>query len=178
MVENGKYLEHYELNIESTSGIISIASETESIFAMFQEEYSTKHPNSKKKVYNTDCIYAFNYVIYIPENSKAHISSYTGSITSQYFYGDLTTNLAIGNITIDKYKGKLNLTTNGGDINIKATDANFIAETINGNIYADEKIMFSKIDSIMIGQRIESNFKNAINKLRLKTFNGNIFLKQ
>ena len=55
-------------------------------------------------------------------------------------------------------------------------NANLVADTIHGDIYADEKLNFTSTNR-HVGQKISGLIGNGKNKLRLNTINGNMYLR-
>lgn len=173
----GKYLESYELNIDSSDSRINIVEEAEPVFKKFQEEWNKNNPNKKKRYYNSGCYdYEFNYTLYVPKNARIKVSSINGSLTSEVIEGDFTVDLINGDIDIKEYAGNLDLSTINGEIDLKMINADLVAETIHGDIYADEKLKFNATDR-HVGQKISGRTANGKNILRLNTINGNMYLR-
>ena len=80
------------------------------------------------------------------------------------------------NIEILKYTGSLKLNTINGAIDLNVGNASFIAETIHGDIYADENLKLTSHDR-HVGQKVESLASNGASKLKLNTINGNMYLR-
>ncbi|MEL6918787.1 MAG: hypothetical protein AAFO99_13780 [Bacteroidota bacterium] len=174
--EDSKYQDFYTLDIDETDTKISIVSNAKPLFKELQEEWNRNHPNKKKRYYNTGNQYEFNYVLYVPKNSNFTVSSINGSLTSEVIEGDFTADLINGDIDIKKYAGTLDLKTINGEIDLKISNTSLVAETIHGNIYADEKLSF-KATNRHVGQKVEGSFNNADHTLRLNTINGNMYLR-
>ncbi len=172
--EGDKYLDLYELDIMEGSGAITIASEPEKIFEEFQKEW--KSNNSKRKYYYKGNEYEFNYVLYVPKNADFRITSINGDMQSENIEGNFTAELINGDIDIKTYKGKLDLSTINGEIDLNVSNANLVAETIHGDIYADEKLNLISHDK-HVGQKVEKRVSNAPNRLKLNTINGNMYLR-
>ena len=174
--EEGKYLDLYQLDVMEGSGAITIVSEPKAIFKEFQKEWKSKNEGKKKKYYSWNNEYEFNYVLYVPKNSEFRISSINGDMKSETIEGDFTADLINGNIDIQTYRGNLDLSTINGEIDLKVSDASLVAETINGDIYADEKLKLTTYDK-HVGQKVEKRVSNASKKLKLNTINGNMYLR-
>jgi hypothetical protein len=174
--EGDKHQDSYKLDINKSSSGIYIASEAEPVFKAFREEWNKNNPTKKSRFYNTGDIYEFNYTIYIPKNAQFKISSINGDLTSEVIEGDFTADLINGNIDIAKYSGNLDLSTINGEIDLKMVNVNLVAETIHGDIYADEKLKFTSKNR-HVGQKIYGTIDKATNRLRLNTINGNMYLR-
>lgn len=176
LTKDGRYLNLYGLNIDESPTKISINSEVEPIFKAFHDYWNKNHPNQKKRYYNTENLYEFNYVIYIPKNARFKISSINGNLKSELIEGEFTANLINGDISIANYTGNLDLSTINGEIDLKIINASLVAETIHGDVYADEKLNFTSTDR-HVGQKISGSTANGKNNLRLNTINGNMYLR-
>ena len=55
-------------------------------------------------------------------------------------------------------------------------NADLIAETIHGDIYADEKLKFNS-GNRQVGQKISGRVEEGKNRVRLNTINGNMYLR-
>ena len=174
--KDDKYLDAYKLNIDEGSSKIVIESEAEPIFKKFQDEWNREHSDQKRRYYNSGDWYEFNYVLYVPKNARFKLSSINGHLTSEVIEGDFTADLINGDIDIKKYSGDLDLSTINGEIDLKMVNTTMVAETIHGNIYADEKLKFKSTDR-HVGQKIQGSFDNGSNTLRLNTINGNMYLR-
>lgn len=174
--KEGKFQDAYSLNVKESSEGIRIVSEPEAVFKKFQDEWNNENPNKKKRYYNTGDWYSFSYTLYVPKNAKFKISSINGDLTSDTIEGDFTADLINGNITIAAYAGNLNLSTINGEIDLRMDNANIVAETIHGDIYADEKLKFS-FKERHVGQEIFGTLAEGKNTLRLNTINGNMYLR-
>ncbi|MEX0290084.1 MAG: hypothetical protein AB3N14_13325 [Flavobacteriaceae bacterium] len=175
--KDDKYLDAYKLDIDESSSKIYIASDAKPIFEKFQDEWDREHGNKKRRYYNTGDWYEFNYVLYVPKNARFKLSSINGHLKSEVIEGDFTADLINGDIDIKKYSGDLDLSTINGEIDLRMINTTMVAETIHGNIYADEKLKFESADR-HVGQKIEGRFDNGSNRLRLNTINGNMYLRQ
>ncbi|MFK7811928.1 MAG: hypothetical protein AB8B59_05500 [Maribacter sp.] len=174
--EDGKFQDKYEVVIEEGPNTISIASKGEPVFKAFHDEWNNNNPGKKKRYYNTGDIYEFNYVVYIPKNARFKISSINGDLKSEVIEGEFEADLINGDIDIAKYSGELDLSTINGEIDLRMMNANLVAETIHGDIYADEKLKFNSSDR-HVGQKISGSLGNASNRLKLNTINGNMYLR-
>ncbi len=175
--KDGKFLDAYNLNIQQTSDKINIVSEAEGVFKKFQDEWNVNNNDKKKRYYNTGDWYTFTYVLYVPKNTKLKISSINGNLSSDNIEGDFTADLINGDITIKKYAGILDLTTINGEIDLRMENANLVAETIHGDIYADKELKFNFKDR-HVGQKISGIVAEGKNTLRLNTINGNMYLRR
>lgn len=176
LTKEGKYLDSYKLDIEEGSSKIVIESNAEPVFRKFQDEWNREHSGQKKRYYNSGDWYEFNYVLYVPKNGRFKVSSINGHLKSEVIEGDFTADLINGDIEIKKYSGDLDLSTINGEIDLRMTNTTMVAETIHGNIYADEKLKFKTTDR-HVGQKVEGSFDNALSRLRLNTINGNMYLR-
>lgn len=176
ITKDGKFLDSYGLDIKETDTRIDITSEAEPVFKKFQDEWNKNNPDRKKRYYNTGDWYEFNYVMYVPKNARFKVSSINGNLKSEVIEGDFTADLINGDIDIAKYSGNLDLSTINGEIDLKMINTSLVAETIHGDIYADEKLKFKSSDR-HVGQKIAGSTDNATNSLRLNTINGNMYLR-
>ena len=174
--KEGKYLDAYELIVDEGSSSITIESKAEPIFKKFQDQWNNENSDKKRRYYNTGDWYEFNYVLYVPKNARFKVSSINGHLISEVIEGNFTADLINGDIEIKEYSGDLDLSTINGEIDLKMFNTTMVAETIHGNIYADDKLKFSVSDR-HVGQKVEGRFDNASNSLRLNTINGNMYLR-
>lgn len=174
--KEGKYLDAYELKIDESSSNITIASRSEGVFTAFQDEWNRDNADKKSRYYNTGDWYEFNYVLYVPKNARFKVSSINGHLKSEVIDGNFIAELINGDIDIKQYSGNLDLSTINGEIDLRMRNTKMVAETIHGNIYADEKLKFSTSDR-HVGQKVEGRFDDASNSLRLNTINGNMYLR-
>ncbi len=174
--KDGKFIDLYKLNIDKSTNKISITSEAIPVFKATREDCLKNYPHQKRRCYNTGDLYEFNYVIYIPKNARFKISSINGNLKSELIEGEFTANLINGDIDITKYAGDLNLKTINGEIDLKIINTSLVAETIHGDIYADEKLKL-KSTNRHVGQKISGKTANSKNSLRLHTINGNMYLR-
>ncbi len=174
--KDGKFLDAYELNIDENNDYINIVSKAEPVFKKFQDEWNRENSDKKRRYYNSGDWYEFNYVLYVPKNAKFKVSSINGHLKSEVIEGNFTADLINGDIDIKKYSGDLDLSTINGEIDLRMINTTMVAETIHGNIYADEKLNFKSTDR-HVGQKVEGSFDKATNRLRLNTINGNMYLR-
>ncbi len=174
--EDPKFQELHKLNIKESADQIHIESEAEPVFKAYRKDCLKNNPSNKRHCYNTGDQTEFKYVLYIPQNARFKISSINGDLKSEVIEGDFEADLINGDIDISHYSGNLDLSTINGEIDLKMTNANLVAETIHGDIYADEKLKFSSSDR-HVGQKISGSQGKASNRLRLNTKNGNMYLR-
>jgi len=174
--EDSQFQDFYKLNIEEAANKISITSEAEAVFKAYRKDCLKKNPGKKRNCYNTGDLTEFNYVLYAPKNAQFKISSINGNLKSELIEGDFTADLINGDIDIKKYAGKLDLSTINGEIDLRMDNAKLVAETIHGDIYADEKLKFTSSDR-HVGQKISGQVAEGKNSLRLNTINGNMYLR-
>lgn len=174
--EDGKYLELYQLNVKESNGSISISSETKAIFEAFHDEWNKRQTKDGRRHYYTSDMYEFNYVLYVPKNANFSVGSINGDLKADIIEGDFSADLINGNIDIKKYNGNLDLKTINGEIDLVMANSRLTAETIHGNIYADEKLKL-KVTDRHVGQKVEGSFNGGSNRLRLNTINGNMYLR-
>lgn len=173
--EDGKYLDLYKLDIDENSNSINIASDLKAFFQAFKDEWDKTH-SGKKGYYFTGDSYEFNYVLYVPKGARFKVSSINGTLKSDIIEGDFTAELINGDIDIKQYKGDMDLQTINGAIDLVMKNTRLVAETLNGNIYADEDLDLVVSDKY-VGQKVEGSFDKAENRLRLNTINGNLYLR-
>ena len=147
-----KYLELFLIAVDESSSKIEIGDNSESIFKKLWEDRE-KVSGKKQDYFNVGDEYEFDYIVYVPKNAKFRISSINGNLKSDVIEGDFEADLINGNIAIAHYSGDLNLTTINGEIDLKMANTSLVAETIHGNIFADEKLKFTS-DDRMVGQKI------------------------
>ncbi|MEC7263140.1 MAG: hypothetical protein VXW38_05330 [Bacteroidota bacterium] len=174
--EGGKYLDQYKLDIDEGSNTISITSEPKALFKAFHDEWNKSHPDEENRYYFTKETYKFNYVLYVPKNASFKVSSINGKLKSEVIEGNFTADLINGDIDIKKYNGDMDLQTINGAIDLVMKDTQMVAETLNGNIYADEKMNLT-VSKRHVGQKVEGSFGNASNRMKLNTINGNVYLR-
>ena len=173
--EDSKYQDLHKIDIVENSGSIHIESIAEPVFKAYRKD-CLKNNSDKRHCYNTGDLTEFNYVIYIPKNARFKISSINGDLKSEVIEGEFEADLINGDIEIAKYSGELDLSTINGEIDLKMTNVKMVAETIHGDIYADEKLNFNSTDR-HVGQKIIGSLGNASNQLKLNTINGNMYLR-
>jgi len=174
--KDGKYLDLYQLDIDENTSSIDIESNAIPLFEAFQDEWDRNHPNSKHRGYMEDDTYEFNNVLYVHKGATFKVSSINGDLTSDIIEGDFTADLINGDIDIKKYNGDMNLQTINGEIDLVMKNSSLVAETIHGQIYADEDMSLIVSDRY-VGQKVEGSFDNATYRLRLNTINGNMYLR-
>ena len=69
-----------------------------------------------------------------------------------------------------------NVSTINGEIDLTMHNTTLVAETMHGQIYADEKLKFT-LTNRHVGQKLVGRFDNPTNRLRLNTINGNMYLR-
>ena len=173
--EDGKFLDHYTLDIDESPRRVSIESKPESIFEQFREDWKKHNPGKKRRYYSGE-EYEFNYTLYVPKGVDLTISSINGHLNAETIEGTFTADLINGDIEIAKYSGHLDLKTINGEIDLKMDNAEITAETIHGDIYADESLDFHTSNR-HVGQKISGKTGSASNHLRLNTINGNMYLR-
>lgn len=174
--KNGKFIDLYDLDIDESSSSITIAEEAIPVFKAFQEEWDKNHPGSKNRGFMEDDTYEFNYVLYVPKNARFKVSSINGNLRAEIIEGNFTADLINGDIDIKKYDGDMDLQTINGEIDLVMKNSRMVAETIHGNIYADEKLNL-KVTDRYVGQKVEGSFDKATHRLKLNTINGNMYLR-
>lgn len=174
--KDGKFLDLYKLDIDENKSSIDIASDAIPLFKAFQDEWDRNHPNSEHRGYMEDDTYGFNYVLYVPKGATFKVSSINGDLESEIIEGDFTADLINGDINIKKYNGDMDLRTINGEIDLVMKNSRLIAETIHGQIYADEKLELTVTDRF-VGQKVEGQFDSATHRLNLNTINGNMYLR-
>ena len=174
-MEDKMYQDMFVLNVEENGSKIKIGDNSETLFQEIWEE-KEKKSDKNKNYFAVGDDYDFNYVIYLPKNVTCKISSINGSLKSENLEGDFETDLINGNIEIGRYSGNLKLSTINGEIDLPMVNTSLKAETIHGNIFADEKLKF-KVEDGIVGQKIVGRTENAKNALQLNTINGNMYLR-
>lgn len=174
--KDGKFLDLYKLNIDESSSSITIASDAKPVFEAFYDEWNKNNPDKKKRYYTTGDTYEFNYVLYVPKNARFKVSSINGDLKAEVIQGNFTAELINGNIDIKTYDGDMDLQTINGEIDLVMKNSRLVAETIHGNIYADEKLNL-KVTDRYVGQKVEGSFDKATHRLKLNTINGNMYLR-
>lgn len=174
--KDGKFIDLYNLDIKESSSSITIAEEAIPVFKAFQEEWDKNHPGAKNRGFMEDDTYEFNYVLYVPKNARFKVSSINGDLKAEVIEGNFTAELINGNIDIKTYDGDMDLQTINGEIDLVMKNSRLVAETIHGNIYADEKLNL-KVTDRYVGQKVEGSFDKATHRLKLNTINGNMYLR-
>ena len=174
--EDGKFIDLYKLDIDERSSSLHIESDAKPVFEAFHDEWNKNNPNKEKRYYFTHDTYEFNYVLYVPKGTTFKVSSINGDLKSEIIEGDLTADLINGDIDIAKYDGDMDLQTINGEIDLVMKNSRLVAETIHGNIYADEGMELTVSDRY-VGQKVEGSFDNATHRLKLNTINGNMYLR-
>ncbi|MDC6383802.1 hypothetical protein D2V93_15535 [Flagellimonas taeanensis] len=174
--KDGKFIDLYDLDIDESSSSITIAEDAIPVFKAFQNEWDKNHPGSKNRGFMEDDSYEFNYVLYVPKNARFKVSSINGDLKAEVIQGNFTAELINGNIDIKTYDGDMDLQTINGEIDLVMKNSRLVAETIHGNIYADEKLNL-KVTDRYVGQKVEGSFDKATHRLKLNTINGNMYLR-
>ncbi|MEE1961815.1 hypothetical protein V1387_03885 [Allomuricauda taeanensis] len=174
--KDGKFIDLYDLDINESSSSITIAEDAIPVFKAFQNEWDKNHPGSKNRGFMEDDSYEFNYVLYVPKNARFKVSSINGDLKAEVIQGNFTAELINGNIDIKTYDGDMDLQTINGEIDLVMKNSRLVAETIHGNIYADEKLNL-KVTDRYVGQKVEGSFDKATHRLKLNTINGNMYLR-
>ncbi|WP_350284340.1 hypothetical protein [uncultured Croceitalea sp.] len=176
-IDEEQFIDKYNVDFKTSDGYITIEEEAEPVFKAMQEHGRKNYPNNKRYWYNSGDLCRFNYVLYVPKDAHFKVSSINGNLKSEVIEGDFKADLINGDIDIKNYNGKLDLSTINGEIDLKVSNARFVAETIHGDIYADEKIKVVAHDR-HVGQKVESDGIDFDNRLKLNTINGNMYLRQ
>nr|WP_298995684.1 hypothetical protein [uncultured Allomuricauda sp.] len=171
--DQGKFLDLYSLDVNESNSYVSITSDAKPVFKAFHKE---REQSGRKRYYYTDDMYEFNYVLYVPKNATFMVKSINGSLNAEIINGNFTADLINGDIDIKKYQGDMELKTINGEIDLSVGKSNLMAETVHGQIYADEKIDL-KVTDRHVGQKVMASVANATNSLRLNTVNGNMYLR-
>jgi len=174
-IEDGKYLDKFKLDIDEGNNYLTIASNVEDVFEAFKKEWDKNH-SDRKGYYFTGDTYEFNYVLYVPKGATFKVSSINGDLKSDTIEGDFTAELINGDIDIKKYNGDMDLQTINGEIDLVMKNSSLVAETIHGNIYADENMNLTIADRY-VGQKVTGSFDGAAHRLKLNTINGNMYLR-
>ena len=176
--EDNQFLELYELDVFETSGALTITAKPEDIFEAMYDAWKSENKGKKKRsYYHTQKDYEFNYTLYVPKNAQFRVSSINGDMKAEVVDGNLTADLINGNIEIDRFSGNLDLSTINGEIDLKVAGGSMVAETIHGDIYADEGLQLASSDR-HVGQKVSQKISNATTQLRLNTINGNMYLRK
>lgn len=175
-IKDDQFIDKYELDIDESNSLIKITEIAEPVFKAFQEYGKKQGGDNLRYWYNSGDLCKFSYVLYVPKNSEFKINSINGNLKAEVVEGNLNAELINGDIEIKKYSGNLELSTINGEIDLAVTGVKFSAETIHGDIYADDKVKF-KAYSQHVGQHIVSTVENAATKLKLNTINGNMYLR-
>lgn len=168
-----RYLDLYKLEVDENASRIKIASNPEAIFKKFNED----RKNDKNTYYINENEYTEEFTLYVPKKATLKISSINGDLQADVVDGDFKADLINGNIDIAEYNGNLDLSTINGEIDLKVLNTSLKAETVQGQIYADDKLSLNSADQV-VGQKIDGSFDTAANSLSLKTINGNIYLRR
>ena len=174
--KDGKFIDLYRLDVDVNNNKILFTSDAMPIFKASRKDCVKNNPNKKRYCYNNGDWSNFSYTIYVPKNAKFKVSSINGHLTSEIIEGDFEAELINGDISIANYNGNLDLSTINGEIDLKMNNTNLVAETIHGDIYADEKLNFTSTDR-HVGQKIKGSVGQGKNRLRLNTINGNMYLR-
>ncbi|WP_461444497.1 DUF4097 family beta strand repeat-containing protein [Maribacter sp.] len=174
--EDSKFQDLHKIDFTTNSNLIHIESKAEPVFEAYREDCLKNNPDRKRYCYNTGNLTEFNYVLYVPKNARFKISSINGDLKSEVIEGNFEADLINGNIEIATYAGDLELSTINGEIDLRMQDADVVAETIHGDIYADAKLKFNSTDR-HVGQKISGSLGKASNRIRLNTINGNMYLR-
>jgi len=171
-INDGKFDDYFELNIEDKVNTLVIKSGYGSLF----KDHGWK---SKKKNddYSNNINIDAKYILYVPKNVALEIKSISGDANIKEYEGVLITDLVSGDITVEKYLGDLKLKTVSGDIDIKIDNASLTAKTVTGDIYSDENMVLNAEDKL-VGQKVQGSFKNGTYKLNLSSVSGNIYLRK
>ncbi|MDT0605982.1 hypothetical protein [Croceitalea rosinachiae] len=177
LIEDDQFIEKYDIDFQESDNTITIKEKAEQVFKAMQNYGRKNDKNNLRYWYNSGDLCKFNYILYVPKSADFKISSINGSMKAERIEGDFTADLINGNIDIKDYAGNLDLSTINGEIDLKVSNTKFVAETIHGDIYADENLNIVAHDR-NVGQKVESGGSNFKNRLSLKTINGNMYLRQ
>lgn len=175
-IERSELLDTYRIDFNENASSITITSEAEPVFKAYREICLKENKEDKRYCYNTGDKVRFTYTLYVPKNATFKVSSINGDLTSENIEGSLTADLINGDIDIATYSGDLDLSTINGEIDLKVGNASLVAETIHGDIYADEKLDLISEDR-HVGRKVEKRLANTSKRLKLNTINGNMYLR-
>ncbi|MGD1945778.1 MAG: hypothetical protein ACFB0A_05865 [Croceivirga sp.] len=176
ITEEERFIDKYEVNFEESSSYITIEEQAKPLFKAMQEYAKKNDWKNREYWYNAGDRYKFYYVLYVPQGAKFKVESINGDLESERIDGDFEADLINGDIQIKAYSGLLTLKTINGEIDLKVGNVDFIAETVNGDIYADEKLKLTS-DNKRVGQKVQGLASNSGTRLKLKTVNGNMYLR-
>lgn len=174
-MDEPQYLDLYKLDIDEGGSQLSIASNAQDMFKKIHEDRKAKGTDQCQCMNGDE--YTFNYTLYVPKKARFKVESINGDLKSDSIVGDFEAKLINGNIDIAQYSGNLDLSTINGDIDLTIKDARLVAETINGDIYGDEKLALTADKDRRVGHKVEGSAGSANTRLKLNTINGNMFLR-
>ena len=174
--DDDQFLDLYELDVDESSTWITITSDAGPVFKASRKDCLKNNRDKKDNCYNNGDKFKFNYVLYVPKNATFKVSSINGNLKSENIEGEFAADLINGDIEIITYSGNLDLKTINGAIDLKMINANLVAETIHGDIFADEKLNFTSRNR-HVGQKIFGKTGSGNNNLQLNTINGNMYLR-
>jgi len=172
-----QFMDKYDVYFKPSSKNILIEEKAEDLFKAIHD-FARKNGNQRNRYWiNSAELCRLSYVLYVPKNAQFKVSSINGHMKADTIEGKFTADLINGNIDIKNYSGRLDLTTVNGEIDVKVSNSSFTAETVHGDIYADEKLDLIASDR-HVGQKIKSNGDGFKNQLSLSTVNGNMYLRK
>ncbi len=174
-IKEKQFLDDYEVDFRESSNNITIEELAEPVFKAMRK-YGENRSEGRRYWYNSGDLCYFNYILYVPKGARFKVSSINGSLSADIIEGDFSADLINGDIDIKKYKGDMDLKTINGEIDLVVGKSHLMAETIHGQIYADEK-MALEVKDRHVGQKVTASFANATHHLRLNTINGNMYLR-
>ncbi len=176
-LEEEQFMEKYDVTFDTSNNTIHIEEQAKGLFKALHE-YARKYGDQRSRYWiNSAELCRLSYVLYVPKNAQFKVYSINGHMKAENIEGKFTADLINGDIDIQKYTGKLDLTTVNGEIDVRITNSSFTAQTIHGDIYADEKLDLIAYDR-NVGQKVKSNGSGFKNQLSLNTVNGNMYLRK
>lgn len=172
-----QFLDKYDVSFNTSDKNIRIEEQAESVFKAIHE-FARKYGDQRSRYWiNSAELCKLSYVLYVPKNAQFKVYSINGHMKADNIDGKFTADLINGDIDIQKYTGKLDLTTVNGEIDVRISNSSFTAQTVHGDIYADENLDLIASDQ-HVGQKVKSNGGEFKNQLSLNTVNGNMYLRK
>ena len=172
-----QFMDKYDLSFDTTATQIVIEEKAKDVFKALHE-YARKYGDNRNRYWiNSAELCSLSYVLYVPKNAQFKVYSINGHMKAENIEGKFTADLINGDIDIKKYSGDLDLTTVNGEIDVRISNSSFTAQTVHGDIYADEQLDLIAYDR-NVGQKVKSNGSGFKNQLSLHTVNGNMYLRK
>lgn len=188
-----KNINLYKYSIQKDEEKIIFTSDPSQIFNQYWKKHPVKQVSSVEKevitkhevhghtrtiVHSSEDFYTETVEIVLPKNAKVTLHSINGDLKADDIEGSFLVDFINGNITVKNHLGNLKLKTINGEIDIPVNGSQLEAETLHGNIYADDQLDLTIIKTILGHSVIKEGQDHKNGRVSLQTINGDIYIRE